>query len=67
MAFSLFPKPAKGKPPEVGFAEIEKMAGKQFDPNCAVAFVAIREQVIESMHAENETAVVAATARPRTA
>jgi len=52
---------------DLAFAEVERMSGKQFDPNCAAAFVAIREQVAESMKTENETAVVAPAARAKTA
>jgi HD-GYP domain-containing protein (c-di-GMP phosphodiesterase class II)/pSer/pThr/pTyr-binding forkhead associated (FHA) protein len=57
----------KPRPPEFAFAEIEKMSGKQFDPTCAAAFLAIREQVVQAMKTENETAVVGATPRPKTA
>jgi HD-GYP domain-containing protein (c-di-GMP phosphodiesterase class II)/pSer/pThr/pTyr-binding forkhead associated (FHA) protein len=35
----------KGMPAEVAFAEVEKQTGKQFDPECAEAFLAIQEQV----------------------
>jgi putative nucleotidyltransferase with HDIG domain len=55
------------RPPEVGFGEIEKMSGQQFDPTCAAGFLAIRDLVIESMKTENETAVVQAAARSRPA
>lgn len=43
--------------------EIQQMAGTQFDPMCAAAFLAIQEQVVEAMKTENETAVVAARAK----
>jgi putative nucleotidyltransferase with HDIG domain len=39
----------KGKPPAVAFAEVEKMAGRQFDPCCAAAFIEIRESVVQAM------------------
>ena len=39
----------KGRPPSWAFAEIEKQAGKQFDPECAAAFLAIREQIVRAM------------------
>jgi putative nucleotidyltransferase with HDIG domain len=39
----------RGKPPAAAFAEVEKQAGRQFDPACAAAFLAIREQVVQSM------------------
>jgi HD-GYP domain-containing protein (c-di-GMP phosphodiesterase class II) len=45
---------------DVAFAEIERMSGKQFDPQCAAAFLAIREKVADAMKTENETAVVVA-------
>jgi HD-GYP domain-containing protein (c-di-GMP phosphodiesterase class II) len=35
----------KGLAAEVAFAEVEKQSGKQFDPECAVAFLAIREDL----------------------
>jgi putative nucleotidyltransferase with HDIG domain len=55
------------RPPEYAFSEIEKMSGKQFDPHCAAAFLAIKEQIKEAMKAENETAVVPTASRSRTA
>jgi putative nucleotidyltransferase with HDIG domain len=39
----------KGKPPSWAFAEVERQSGKQFDPTCAAAFVALREQIIRAM------------------
>ncbi len=57
----------KGKPPEEAFAELERMSGKQFDPSCVAAFLQIREQVVEAMKTEHETAVVVAAARAKTA
>ena len=38
----------KGRPPAVAFAEVEKQAGRQFDPACAAAFLAIRDQVVRA-------------------
>ena len=35
----------KGLAAEVAFAEVEKQSGKQFDPECAGAFLAIREDL----------------------
>jgi putative nucleotidyltransferase with HDIG domain len=55
-----------GKPPEAAFAEIERMSGQQFDPTCAKAFLAMRDQVLEAMKTDNETAVVSG-ARAKTA
>jgi putative nucleotidyltransferase with HDIG domain len=48
----------RGRPPEVAFEEVQKQSGKQFDPRCAAAFVEIRDQVIESMRSEFQTALV---------
>ena len=39
----------KGKPPAWAFAEVEKQAGRQFDPACAAAFLEIRDQVMQAM------------------
>jgi putative nucleotidyltransferase with HDIG domain len=39
----------KGLPSEVAFAEIEKQSGLQFDPECAAAFLTIKEQIVEVM------------------
>jgi HD-GYP domain-containing protein (c-di-GMP phosphodiesterase class II) len=39
----------KGMPPEAAFEEVEKQAGKQFDPECAAAFLAIKERIVEEM------------------
>jgi putative nucleotidyltransferase with HDIG domain len=41
-----------GKPVEEAFAEVERMAGSQFDPQCAAAFLAIREEIVEVMKSE---------------
>ena len=35
----------KGRPPEEAFEEVEKQAGRQFDPECAAAFLEIREDI----------------------
>ncbi|HXD85894.1 MAG TPA: HD domain-containing phosphohydrolase [Urbifossiella sp.] len=39
----------KPKTPEMAFAELERMAGRQFDPRCAAAFLDIRKQVVQTM------------------
>ena len=39
----------KGRPPEAAFAEVEKCMGKQFDPQFAQAFLAIRAQILHEM------------------
>jgi HD-GYP domain-containing protein (c-di-GMP phosphodiesterase class II) len=35
----------KGMPMEVAFTEVEKQAGRQFDPECAMAFLTLRERL----------------------
>jgi putative nucleotidyltransferase with HDIG domain len=42
----------KGKPAKAAFAEVEKQAGRQFDPACASAFLAIRESILQVMKEE---------------
>jgi putative nucleotidyltransferase with HDIG domain len=42
----------KGMPAEVAFAELEKHKGKQFDPEFASAFLAIRQRIVQDMQAE---------------
>src|SRR5205807_10186771 len=44
----------KGMAPEIAFAEVEKQSGKQFDPECAAAFVAIRQRVTQEMQAQTK-------------
>jgi putative nucleotidyltransferase with HDIG domain len=39
----------KGLPVDQAFAETEKQSGQQFDPECAAAFLAIRDRIIEEM------------------
>lgn len=45
----------KGMAVEVGFGEVEKQAGKQFDPAAAAAFLEIRGRIIEEMAARRLT------------
>lgn len=52
----------KGRPPEVAFAEVQKMAGSQFDPKCATAFLDIQEQIMESMATLKQTSIFRASA-----
>ncbi len=42
----------KGMPVEVAFAEVDKQRGLQFDPKCAVGFLAIRERITQLMQAQ---------------
>jgi putative nucleotidyltransferase with HDIG domain len=44
----------KAMPPEAAFAEIEKMKGKQFDPNAAEAFLSIRPKIIQATQADTK-------------
>lgn len=39
----------RGKSPAWAFAEVEAQSGRQFDPRCAAAFLAIREQIVRTM------------------
>ena len=43
--------------PALAFAEIEKNTGKQFDPTFAVAFLALRERIIQEMQTHAEPAI----------
>jgi putative nucleotidyltransferase with HDIG domain len=52
----------KGRPAEQAFAEVEKMCGPQFDPECATAFLAIRDQIVQEMRTHATTVVARATA-----
>lgn len=45
----------KGKPPEVAFEEIRQMAGKQFDPEGAKAFIDIQHEITETMSSNRQT------------
>jgi HD-GYP domain-containing protein (c-di-GMP phosphodiesterase class II)/pSer/pThr/pTyr-binding forkhead associated (FHA) protein len=45
----------KGMDSSVAFAEIEKQAGKQFDPQCAEAFLAIQDQIVDVMDVNLES------------
>jgi len=39
----------KGKSPAWAFAEVQKQAGRQFDPRCAAAFLSMREEIVRTM------------------
>jgi putative nucleotidyltransferase with HDIG domain len=54
----------KGRPADVAFAEVERMAGLQFDPRCATAFVAIKDLVVQEMRSHATTVVARPAARP---
>jgi putative nucleotidyltransferase with HDIG domain len=53
----------KGMPPEAAFAEIEKQAGRQFDPQFAAAFLAMRDVLLREMR-EQASTEVRATPQP---
>ncbi len=40
----------KGRSPEEAFAEVEAQSGRQFDPDCARAFLEIREKITQTMY-----------------
>jgi HD-GYP domain-containing protein (c-di-GMP phosphodiesterase class II) len=54
----------KGRPPEEAFAEVARMSSRQFDPQCAAAFVAIQSEVIAAMQADSQTALVGEASPP---
>ena len=39
----------QGKPADEAFAEVELQAGRQFDPECAAGFLAVRDKILEAM------------------
>lgn len=39
----------RGRPASSAFGEVERQAGRQFDPRCAAAFLEIKEQIVSSM------------------
>jgi putative nucleotidyltransferase with HDIG domain len=43
-----------GMAAEVAFAEIDKWKGKQFDPECAAAFLSIHQRVVQQMQKETK-------------
>jgi HD-GYP domain-containing protein (c-di-GMP phosphodiesterase class II) len=55
----------KAHPPEWAFGEIQRMSGRQFDPQCVTAFLAIQEQVIEVMRSDHQTSLVTDARPPR--
>lgn len=42
----------QGMPAELAFAEVDQQKGKQFDPECAAAFLSIHQQIVQKMQAE---------------
>lgn len=43
-----------GMPPDAAFAELENQRGRQFDPDFAMAFINIRQRVIQEMQADTK-------------
>jgi putative nucleotidyltransferase with HDIG domain len=43
-----------GMPADVAFAEVEKQRSRQFDPELATAFVAIRQRIVQEMQADTK-------------
>jgi putative nucleotidyltransferase with HDIG domain len=54
----------KGMPAEVAFGEIEKQAGRQFDPNFAAGFLRIQQSILHEMKAQAETQNATRRTRP---
>jgi putative nucleotidyltransferase with HDIG domain len=54
-----------GMQPEVAFAEVQKGSGRQFDPKCAEAFLAIRERIMQEMRTLGATAILVGGNRSR--
>jgi len=44
----------KGMSPQIAFAEVESQSGKQFDPECASAFLSIQDQIAQGMELKTE-------------
>jgi putative nucleotidyltransferase with HDIG domain len=57
----------QGMAPEVAFAEVEKMKGKQFDPECAAVFIRIKQRVIQEMQSDTKKLGLPTTAGLRVA
>lgn len=47
----------KGMAAAVAFTEVQKQCGQQFDPDCAEAFLNIRDQVVEEMQSRKTSAL----------
>jgi HD-GYP domain-containing protein (c-di-GMP phosphodiesterase class II) len=48
----------KGMAPVVAFTEVERHSGRQFDPQCAAGFLAVRERILHELHRYSTTPVV---------
>ena len=47
----------RGKTPEEAFTEVEQQSGKQFDPGCVESFLAIQDQVLETLQTQRQTSI----------
>jgi putative nucleotidyltransferase with HDIG domain len=47
----------KGMAVEVAFAEVEKQAGRQFDPQCVQGFLTIREGILQELRNKAQTTI----------
>jgi putative nucleotidyltransferase with HDIG domain len=45
----------RGRPPEEAFEEVRRQAGRQFDPQCAAAFLAIQAKIVQAKKAHDQT------------
>jgi putative nucleotidyltransferase with HDIG domain len=52
-----------GMEAETAFLEVEKQKGRQFDPDVATAFLAIRQRVVQEMHSVTKTLGLRAASR----
>ncbi|MCI0685544.1 MAG: HD domain-containing protein [Gemmataceae bacterium] len=43
-----------GMPPEIAFAEVEKMRGFQFDPDLAAVFIKMKQRILQEMQSETK-------------
>jgi putative nucleotidyltransferase with HDIG domain len=57
----------QGMAPEIAFAEIEKQAGKQFDPDMAKTFLEIRPRIVQEMQSDTKKlGILSASGQPAT-
>ncbi len=47
----------KGLPADTAFLEVEKQSGRQFDPKCAAAFLAVREKIVQQTRSHSSEQV----------
>jgi putative nucleotidyltransferase with HDIG domain len=51
----------RGMSPEAAFEELQRQSGKQFDPECATGFLAIRDRVVSEMQKKPAAGGIPAT------